>query len=439
MRWGDEARYPRRVASARIHHTDRTQARLVPRRVLAGLLALVAAVAFAGVLLSCAQAPAKTTLLIPPSTPTLASRNAIWHDVGLSADEQIVFSHSAPQTAYSCGSANKTVVMHVSHDGGMSWQSLAMAKSIASESCTLAVDDTNPQQLALMTLVTNPDPCLTTACTPTPCASACQPCMDYCPPPPQRTFTLYRSGDGGMTWTNSGPLPEGAHFTPEIAFAGATLYAWTDTWPTLLAASVAGGSFRLINLSAYFPTPLTNGAYPAYQESTHMRPLRGQLYVLIPGGDYDNRYILSKDGGISWIRGAFTMGGDPVVLRPGSGLDGRTLMGERIHSIGYLVLSTDGGNTWQPSPAPYPDFSHYGETQCYVTSDGSFLWFNGFDARFGLGVYQAGARATAWTKILDASQIQDISVDLTSYDANGHLVALWGRESRTKWVVDRVA
>ena len=238
-----------------------------------------------------------------------------------------------------------------------------------------------------------------------------------------------------MTWTSSDPLPDGVHFTSEIVFAGATLYAWTDTWPTLLAVSVAGGPFQLLNLSAYFPAPQNNGAY---QGSTHLWPLRGQMYVLIPGGDQDNRYIVSNDGGMSWTRGAFTMGGDPVVLRPGSGLDGRTLMGERINMGGHLALSTDGGATWQLSPAPYPDFSHYGQTQAYVSADGSFIWFNGFDAGFGWGVYRAMAGATAWTKILDATHIQDISVDLVSYDGNGHLVALWGRESRTKWVVYRL-
>lgn len=435
MRWDDAVVSAPRAGSARSQRTERARGRRLLRRMLASLLTLVAATAFAGALLSCAQAPTGTAPLSSSSTPTPASRDAIWHDVGLSADEQIVFSHSAPQTAYSCGIANKAIAMHVSHDGGMSWQPLTMAEPIASESCTLAVDETNPQRLALMTMVTKTDPCMTTACTPTPCTGACQPCIDYCPPAPQRMFTLYRSGDGGMTWGSSDPLPDGAHLTPEIAFAGATLYSWTDTWPTLLAVSVAGSPFRLVNLSAYFPAPQNSGAY---QGSTHLWPLRGQMYVLIPGGDYDNRYIVSNDGGASWTRGAFTMGGDPVVLRPGSGLDGRTLMGERIHSIGHLVLSTDGGDTWQPSPAPYPDFSHYGQEQVYVSSDGSFIWFNGFDAGFGLGVYRARAGATAWTKILDATQIQDISVDLASYDANGHLAALWGREGRTKWVVYRL-
>lgn len=420
-----------RAANAESYQATKTQWQRLPRRVAVGLLALIVATALGGVLLSCTQAPTRTTRLVPPSSPTPGSRDAIWHDVGLSAVEQIVFSRSAPQTAYSCGVANNTIVMHLSHDGGKSWQPLALATPIASEACVLAVNDTNPQQLAFMTLVTKPDPCAATMCTPTPCATACQPCVDYCPPPPQRTYTLYRSADGGTTWKSGGPLPNGIHLTLEIAFAGATLYAWTDTWPTLLAASVAGGPFRLIDLSTYFPAPQSNET-PPYQGSTYLWPLLGRLYVLVPGGDYANRYIVTNDGGVSWTRGAFTMDGDPVVLRPGSGLDGRTLMGERIHLTGYLVLSADGGKTWQPSPAPYPDFSQSG-TQCYVASEGSFIWFG-----LGLGVYRAGAGAAAWTKILNADQIQDISVDLASYDANGHLVALWGRESRTKWVVHRL-
>ena len=429
MRWDGEASQVTCVASAQSRQIGRVQGRRLPRRVV-GLLALVVATALSGVLLSCTQAPTRTTRLVPPSSPTPSSRDGIWHDVGLSADEQIVFSRSAPQTAYSCGVANNTIVMHVSHDGGMNWQRVAFSTPIASETCVLAVDETNPQQLAFMTLVTKPDPCAATMCTPTPCATACQPCMDYCPPPPQRTYALYRSADGGTTWKSSGPLPNGVHYTLEIAFAGSTLYAWTDTWPTLLAASVAGGPFRLIDLSAYFPALQNDGSY---QGSTHLWPLRGQLYVFIPGGDYANRYIVTNDGGVSWTRGAFTMDGDPVVLRPGSGLDGRTLMGERIHLTGFLVLSTDGGKSWQPSPAPYPDFTQSG-MQCYVASDGSFIWFS-----LGQGVNRAGAGAAAWTKILNVNQIQDISVDLVSYDANGRLVALWGRENRTKWVVYRLA
>jgi len=336
------------------------------------LTTLVVIAVFAGVLLALMKAPSKPARHTLTPTATLSPRDAIWHDGGLSADEQIVFSHSAPQTAYSCGIANKSIVMHVTHNGGTSWQPLTFAPPIASESCALAVDDTNPQQLAIMTLVTKPDPCLTTPCTPTPSASACQPCIDYCPPPPQQTLTLYRFADGGVTWQRSASLPSGAHFTLDIAFAGATLYAWTDTWPTLLAASVEGGPFRLIDLSAYFPGSPNSGASLPLAVYTHLWPARGQLDVPIPGGDVENHYILTNDGGVSWTRGAFVMDGDPVVLRPGSDLDGRTLMGERIHGTGFLVLSVDGGSTWQPAPAPYPDFSHYGQTQAYVSADGSF-------------------------------------------------------------------
>jgi hypothetical protein len=406
-------------------------------------MVLVVATAGMGVLLAFVNAPSTSaphtlSLAATPSQPA-----GVWRDVGLSADEQIVFSRGAPQTAYSCGIAHNTIVMHVTHDGGMSWRSLTFFTPIAGDLCVLAVDDTNPQHLALMTRVTKPDPCLAAMCTPTPCADVCQTCIDYCPPPAQQTLTLYRSSDGGTTWQSSAPLPDGVHFTPEIAYVGATLYAWTDTWPALLASSVADGPFRLIDLSAYFPQPQSGSPSPPYQGATHLWPVRGQLYLPIPGGDVPggdlgNHYILSGDGGQSWTSGTFTMDGDPVVLRPGSGLDGRTLMGERIHMTGFLVLSTDGGRTWQPSPAPYPDFSHYGLTQCYVAADGSFFWFNAFDANVGLGVFRAKAGATAWTKLLGAPQIQDISVDLASYDAAGHLVALWGRQSRAAWVVYRL-
>src|SRR5258706_971498 len=385
MRRDDERSYARSPARMVNHQPDRAWRQTGQRGLVLALTTLVVIAAFAGVLLALMKAPSRPALHTLPPTATLSPRDAIWHEVGLSADEQIVFSHSAPQTAYSCGVANKSIVMHVTHNGGTSWQPLTFATPIASEFCTLAVNETNPQQLAVMTLVTKPDPCLTTPCTPTPCASACQPCIDYCPPPPQQTLALYQSTDGGITWRSSAALPNGVHFTLTIAFAGATLYAWTDTWPTLLAASMEGGPLRLIDLRAYFPRPQNSGSSYPSQGSTQLWPVRGQLYVPIPGGNYENQYILTGDGGVSWTRGAFVMDGDPVVLRPASGLDGRTLIGERIHGIGHLVLSVDGCCTWHAAPAPYPDFSHFGQTQCYVAAEGSFYWFNGFDANVGLG------------------------------------------------------
>src|SRR5258705_30910 len=184
MRRDDEGSYSRSPARMVNHQTDRTRRQTGQRGTIVALTALVVIAAFAGVLLALMQAPSRPAVHTLPPTATLGPRDVTWNDVGLNADEQIVFSHSAPQTAYSCGIANKSIVMHVTHNGGTSWQPLTFASPIASESCALAVDDTNPQQLAIMALVTKPDPCLTTPCTPTPCASACQPCIDYCPPTP---------------------------------------------------------------------------------------------------------------------------------------------------------------------------------------------------------------------------------------------------------------
>jgi photosystem II stability/assembly factor-like uncharacterized protein len=411
---------------------DRARARRSPRGPLLFLLPLVAVLvaAIGAVALSSLGDAAGHLSQAPGATATVPSRDTTWQDVGLGADDQIVFSRGDPRVGYSCGIENNTIMLHATRDGGMSWQPVPTAVPPASEICLLAVDDVTPQQLALLTVVSTPDPCLTTACTPTPCAGPCQPCIDYCAPPPQ--IALYRSADGGVTWKDAGALPEGAHFAREIAFAGGTLYAWTDTWPTLLAASVAGGPLRLVDLGAYFPAPQNGDATVAYGGSEYLHPLGGQLFVPIPTAGYANRYIVTGDGGASWTRRDFTLDGDPVELRTSSGLDGRTLMGERLHGTGFLALSTDGGITWHQSPAPYPDFTQSG-TQCYVSADDGFLWINP-----GQGVYRAGIGATSWTLFLDVAQMEDITIDLVSYDANGHLVALWGREGRTKWVVHRL-
>lgn len=435
--WGNEdPPWTPDTAEPEAHPTTHLQGRRQLRTTLVAALALIVVIVGGAALISAMRTPTQPSPAAAHTaspTASVSPRDTAWRDVGLSADEQIVFSHSDAQTGYSCGVINQVISMHVTHDGGMSWRPLATPKPIASEVCTLAVDDTNPQQLAFITRTTKDDPCLAAQCTPTPCAHTCQPCVDYCPPPPLQTFTLHRSVNGGATWTNNSSLPNGLHFSFDIAFAGSTLYAWTGVWPTLLATSVAGGPFRLIDLSAYYPPPPPDNSV-SYQEGL-IWPLIGSLYVAVPGNDANiNVYIATDNGGASWTRHVFTMNGDPVALRQGSGLDGRTLMGERINGMGRLALSTDGGDTWRPAPPPYPDFTQ-GRTECYASADGRFLWFNGANAIFGLGVYRAGPGATAWTKILDESQIEDISLDLVSYDHAGRMVALWGRESRSKWVV----
>ena len=246
------------------------------------------------------------------ATTTIPPRGGGWRDVSLDAGEQITFSTGNPLTGYACEVIGGTVALQVTHDGGTSWRPVIAATPIASEICLLAIDDLDPAQVALLARVTAPDPCQSTACTPTPCVGACQPCIDYCPPPPMQMTTLHLSADGGSTWHDAGALPTGVHFASDIAYAGGTLYAWTDTWPTLLAARSGDGPFQLVDLSAYFPAAADNNSYQPVGASTHLWPLRGQLFVPVPGSDFADRFIVTADGGTTWTRRDFAANGDPV-------------------------------------------------------------------------------------------------------------------------------
>src|SRR5260370_38940765 len=122
MRRDDEGSYARSPARMVNHQTDRARRQTGQRGTIVALTALVVIAAFAGVLLALMKAPSKPALHTLPPTATLGTRDAIWHDVRLSANERFVFSHSAPQTAYNFGIAHRNIVMHYTHSVGASWQ-----------------------------------------------------------------------------------------------------------------------------------------------------------------------------------------------------------------------------------------------------------------------------------------------------------------------------
>src|SRR5258708_19241045 len=150
MRRDDERSYARSPARMVNHQPDRAWRQTGQRGLVLALTTLVVIAAFAGVLLALMKAPSRPALHTLPPTVTLSPRDAIWHDVGLSADEQIVFSHSAPQTAYICGIANKSLVMPVTHTAGTSSPPLTFASPTSSQSLAFAHAHTTPHPLSYM-------------------------------------------------------------------------------------------------------------------------------------------------------------------------------------------------------------------------------------------------------------------------------------------------
>jgi photosystem II stability/assembly factor-like uncharacterized protein len=147
--------------------------------------------------------------------------------------------------------------------------------------------------------------------------------------------TLYRSSDGGQTWSNDGAsIPAEAHFSslPVILDAQRWLLGtcgWGDGTCGIWRTIDAGESWSM--------------ASDAAPQSTPLRAKGGKLYWSLSGGGLTR----SDDDGETWSEsGAGGLGGAPPIELP----DGRIVVvgNER------LMISADGGDTFTPLGEPLP-------------------------------------------------------------------------------------
>src|SRR5262245_18872683 len=134
MMWGDEdSPWTGDAVTPKMHPTEQAPGQRPLVVTLVAALALTVVVVGVSALFSSTRAPAMSSSVIARTqapTATVRPRDVAWRDVGLSADEQVAFSHADAQTGYSCGVVNNVIVMHATHDGGTSWQLLSTPRPI---------------------------------------------------------------------------------------------------------------------------------------------------------------------------------------------------------------------------------------------------------------------------------------------------------------------
>jgi hypothetical protein len=378
----------------RLGHLSRRQ-----RQTLAGLGLLLALVLVGATILVVALPDAKgststpanlaTAPVQPLTTSTLTDTASVaatqqWGHAGPTFAQRIVFAPNAPGTAYACGSAGRAgqrLALGVSADGGHTWHDLAT--SLVSQTCLLSVAPTNPKAVALMTAQCG-----------TNCAS-------------HATVALYRSADGGATWTQAF-LPQGG-FGLLMAWADTTLFVTTNDVAHPLAVSVNGQPFALQDdITRYGGQVNVLGGVGATMYAT-----------LTANGAVAPTIVKSANDGAIWSQ--VTLNDTPFtvnLLRTSA--DNTALMG--LEHTDTLALSFDQGQTWTEAP-PFPTGLTLAAPNFVArTPDGTLV-----------ALLQTGTTPILYAVLVGAGSWQPIAANLPAtsamqalaWNSQGHPVALW--------------
>jgi len=169
----------------------------------------------------------------------------------------------------------------------------------------------------------------------------------------EQVQTVYRSIDGGTTWTNIGAaLPANVKFTSHPVALGPQLYlvnaqGWSGT---------NGGIFRTTNGGATWDQVSTSDAY-----GPPLLASNGAIYW-----SDGSALLRSVDQGQTWTR----MGGGLRNIAPLELPDGRLAAANDSN----ILVSADAGATWSPigPPTPYPAVG-----MTYSPSRGAFFIWRG--------------------------------------------------------------
>lgn len=339
-----------------------------------------------------------------------------WNPGGTAGAQDIAFAPSAPALAYDCGAPTLSlttftpvpIAVSASRDGGRTWRALPSPGT--GVTCSITVNPTAPQDVVLMV-----SPSSTFASKP---------------------IVLYRSFDGGRTWTRWTLPPRlGAQFGDAQyatwAWAGSSLFL-TPYYPGTigygdLAASIAGRPFVWVQ---------QNGLFRSAPDDASINQLLGTpsaLYAVLFSQSTCTqsctRVLTSSDGGSSWSVYAPTFQGHPIALLFQND-DGRTLFGgyfdDPAQAAHEYVYSSDGGVTWRQLP-PLPPRSI--ASDMFATPDGTdyATLDTNPEAPTGSiqpGVYRLSPHASAWTFV--APPVDDGSGPVVvSWNAAGHPLLLW--------------
>lgn len=204
---------------------------------------------------------------------------------------------------------------------------------------------------------------------------------------------LYRSGDGGGSWTVA-TLPQGNTY-----FYSATFFALTDQ---LLTAFMNGVSWVSRDGGQTWTTmaqPATQDGYFNYSNPTSVQwmPAQGAMQLFLGDGSIHR----STDNGQTWTR-LLASSNVPYANQLGSfwALDAKHALG--VNTSGQLMETTDGGRSWAVKQSglysgwasriaftsPKIGWLYVGDGRLYRTTDGGATWLTGLNSNFYVASFQ---------------------------------------------------
>ncbi len=353
-------------------------------------------------------------------TPSMPPPPHGWTLAGPAEAQTIAFAASEPATAYTCGAFPLDapgrplgITVGVSHDYGRTWAELS--SPLLSPWCDISINPTDARDVALLTVV---------------CAS--------CSADP--LLNLYRTTDGGVTWTLWLLPPSAAGVSTDFtgyrwAWAGSTLFiapvARGQQRFDVLAASVAQRPFAWVRHSALF------AGEPPDASIVGLIGLQGTLFATLDCGSAcpvtGAHTLRTDDGGATWSRFAPELSGDPVYVssqrNSSAVLFGFVEPGSATPATrAPYVESSDLGRDWRPLPA-FPGTGALGALSLSAAPDGTVyaaLWSccGPPDPLAPEGVYRLAPGAAAWSYLGPLPGDADGPLAL-SWTQDGHPQALW--------------